>query len=79
MLQVGNTCTYHTGITQQDKGIELLEGIPEVCAHAGLLAFMVTALSTLLSYETKLKAFMADIAGEDLRAAGPSTEAVKGD
>ncbi len=52
-----------------------------LCAHAGLLAFMVTAVSTLLSYEAKLKAFMADIAGEDFGSASSSAAAaaVKGD
>lgn len=52
-----------------------------LCIHAGLVAFLITAVSTLLSYESKLKAFMADIAGEELRASGPSeaVAAVKGD
>jgi len=42
---------------------------------------MVTALSTLVSYEAKLKVFMAEIAGEDSRVSGPSAAAslVKGD
>lgn len=40
---------------------------------------MTMAVSTLVTYETKLKAFMAEIAGEDMRATGPAEVAVKGD
>lgn len=46
------------------------------CCGTGLVAFMVTAISVLVAYESKVKAFMADIAGEDPLSARP---AMKGD
>ena len=43
---------------------------------AGLLAFMTIAVSVVITYETKLNAFMADMAGEE---GLPAMPAVKGD
>ena len=42
---------------------------------------MLVAISTLVAYDTKLKAFMADITGEDMQFSSPSAAApaVKGD
>jgi hypothetical protein len=47
-----------------------------VALGAGLVAFIGMALSVLLTYDSKVKAFMADIAGEDPLMAGPT---IKGD
>ena len=85
MCKIGKPYAWAKLASYWAKGGELSDGLLEnnavLCAHAGLVAFVVTAVSTLLSYENKLKAFMADIAGEDLRASGPSeaAAAVKGD
>lgn len=43
---------------------------------AGLLAFMAIAVSVVVTYETKLKAFMADMAGDE---GLPAVPAVKGE
>lgn len=50
-------------------------------ADTGIVAFMAMAVSTLLAYEAKLKAFMAEIAGGDPRGSSPASAAalVKGD
>ena len=86
-----NSLTYSCFLTPANNGALECAGLMYACLviwfckkhlkdlcgpWSGLVAFMGMALSVLVAYETKLKAFMAEIAGEDPLSVAPL---VKGD